>query len=332
MQSKHRRTYMFNFLMENPSNRAMADMCISVLRAANEFSHGGIHYDWSFHTGVKTLTSNPKNNFRHTLILLGDIHSKWIVPQDQRSRLLHHMQQSHRVILVAGAVFIPKQLKIFYQHSLAVHPNFIATATEEGLSITHSHSPFSHMGKAKSAISSIAALSLLIEIISEDFGTHAGIKVSEYIGLMRPMNDYLSKNNWKYLKQARGDKLISSCLKMMNENIEHPLKLSEIAKKLSVSKRQMERQFKKKVNQSPLNVYKNLRLEYANQLILYTDMPIREVGLASGFSGTTIFSRWYMWKYEISASEARASAYEGSSKTKSLMNNDFSYHYQRCSI
>lgn len=330
-QPKRIDIYMFDFLIENTTNKAMADVCINVLQSANELSNANTHYEWSVHTDVSTLVSGSGSRRNRTLVLFGDVDHRWVVAQGQRSKLRHQMQQSQRVMLVAGAVFVPSQLKIFCEHTLVAHPNFIAAATEENLPIENTHSPFSSAGKVRSAISGIAALNLIIETLSEDLGAHTGIMIAEYLGLTRPVKDYLSKNSWKYLKQARGDRLISSSLKVMSQNIETPIQVRKIAEKIGVSPRQMERHFQKKVNETPLSTYRNLRLEYANQLILYTDMPISEVGLASGFSSSATFSRWYKRKYKIRASDARNCAYETSPQNRSLIKNDLSYYNQRLS-
>ena len=331
MQPKRLKSQKFDFLLESEKSKAMVDVCINVLQSANELANADVHYEWSVHTNINTLNCNSGSRLNRTLVLFGDVNNRWQVAPEQRSKLRHQMQQSQRIMLIGGAAFLPRQLDVFKEHMLVVHPNFIAAAIEENFPVENTNAPFSATGRVKSAISGIAALNLFIEVLSEDLGHHTGIMIAEYLGLLRPKKDYLSKNSWKYLKQARGDQLISSSIKVMRENIETPIQVRKIAEKMGISPRQMERRFQKKINETPLTTYRNLRLEYANQLILYTDMPINEVGLASGFPNSATFSRWYKQKYKIRAAEARNCAYEAASQNQAKLESDLSYYNQRLS-
>lgn len=299
----------FDFLINNDASKAIIDVCIEMLQYANELSDANMQYKWSVHTDVKTLKSQSSTRDKRTLMLCGDIENRWAVENTQSSKFRYELQQSRRVILVASAIFIPRQLKLFQDNLFSVHPNFIAAAMEEGILINNNSHPFSSSGKIKSAISGIAVLNLIIDIVSEDLGVNTGDMLSEYLGLKRPERDYLSQNMWKYIKKSRGDELISSALNEMSEHIESPLRMYEIAKKVGVSSRQMERRFKEKVNDTPFSIYRNLRLERANQLIRHTNMPITEVIVACGFSNRVTFTHWYKRKFKACATETRNQAY-----------------------
>ncbi|NNE23022.1 MAG: helix-turn-helix domain-containing protein, partial [Rhizobiales bacterium] len=72
-----------------------------------------------------------------------------------------------------------------------------------------------------------------------------------------------------------------------------------------LSKRQMERRFQAEQDCSPLNFYLLLRLERAEQLLTYTAMTVRDVGLACGFASMAQFSRQYKAHHGFPPSQTR---------------------------
>lgn len=88
-----------------------------------------------------------------------------------------------------------------------------------------------------------------------------------------------------------GDAALDACLALMQDNMEFPLHISEIAQQANLSKRSLERKFNSLLKSTPNGYYRGLRLNKANNLLLNTDMRIHEIGLACGFpSGfTTIY-------------------------------------------
>ena len=90
---------------------------------------------------------------------------------------------------------------------------------------------------------------------------------------------------------STGEPALDSAVALMQEHLEFPLPISEIAVQAQVSKRSLERKFNRIMNTTPNGYYRGLRLNKANNLLLNTDMRIHEIGLACGFpSGfTTIY-------------------------------------------
>jgi transcriptional regulator GlxA family with amidase domain len=90
---------------------------------------------------------------------------------------------------------------------------------------------------------------------------------------------------------ATGDTAIDTAIALMQDHVEFPLPISQIAIKTGLSKRSLERRFARLTGTTPNGYYRSLRLNKANNLLLNTDMRISEIGLACGFpSGfTTIY-------------------------------------------
>lgn len=81
-----------------------------------------------------------------------------------------------------------------------------------------------------------------------------------------------------------GDRELDECIEIMQANIEDPLPIAELVRVLGLSNRSLERKFKQHLNTTPNRFYRELRLTKANNLLLNTNMSVRDVGLACGFS------------------------------------------------
>ncbi|WP_296059416.1 GlxA family transcriptional regulator [uncultured Amphritea sp.] len=94
-------------------------------------------------------------------------------------------------------------------------------------------------------------------------------------------------------------------IELMENNLEEPIGLDELAAFVDVSRRQLERMFLKYLNCSPSRYYLKLRLDRARQLLKQSSMAIVEISTACGFVSTPHFSRCYRKHIGISPRDER---------------------------
>jgi len=92
---------------------------------------------------------------------------------------------------------------------------------------------------------------------------------------------------------------------LMEANINEPLTSGEIAAHLEISRRQLERIFKKYLQEVPSKYYLNLRLEKARALLREGNASIVSIGLECGFSSGPHFSTAYRLGFGITPREER---------------------------
>lgn len=80
---------------------------------------------------------------------------------------------------------------------------------------------------------------------------------------------------------------------LMEENIEKPMSLEDIARSTGLSRRQIERLFRRHLDCVPKRYYLEMRLRRARELLLQTAMPIMDVTTSCGFKSPPHFSRCY---------------------------------------
>ena len=98
------------------------------------------------------------------------------------------------------------------------------------------------------------------------------------------------------------------CIGLMEKNLEQPLLPAELAARIGVSKRQLERLFRRYLVSTPARYYMDLRLQHGRQLLDQTAMPVTEVALACGFASPGHFSYRYRALYGLSPRQSRHSA------------------------
>ena len=96
------------------------------------------------------------------------------------------------------------------------------------------------------------------------------------------------------------DHRLAGAIALMKNNIEEPLSLKDLVFHLGISKRQLERLFKKQLITTPGKYYLNLRLwEARNILQAASKKAILQVGLSCGFSNAAHFSKAYRQRFGI---------------------------------
>ncbi|MDC0739292.1 helix-turn-helix domain-containing protein, partial [Cognatishimia sp. SS12] len=94
-------------------------------------------------------------------------------------------------------------------------------------------------------------------------------------------------------------------VRAMEDNLEVPLTISELAALVHVSVRQLERLFRRYLSQSPGRFYADMRLKRAHDLLHRTNMPLIDIAMACGFSSPSHFAKRYRLLYGVSPSQLR---------------------------
>lgn len=99
------------------------------------------------------------------------------------------------------------------------------------------------------------------------------------------------------------DSQIDHAIKLMQSNIEEPLKTTELAAALGQTTRSLERQFLRHLGRSPGRFYRELRLIRAQNFLVNTDMSILEIAASCGFGSN--FGKIYKAYYGKTPRETR---------------------------
>ena len=92
---------------------------------------------------------------------------------------------------------------------------------------------------------------------------------------------------------------------MMEAALDTPLPITTLARRLGVSPRALQAQFKSRLDATPQAHYLSLRLSEAERLVTQTALPLQDVALATGFTSQASFARAFRSAFGKSASAVR---------------------------
>lgn len=138
-----------------------------------------------------------------------------------------------------------------------------------------------------------APLDLMLNLIEHRLGSKVSKLVSEQFIVDRVRKD--TDRQYIPLRAQIGlsNRGLIRVAHLMEQHIEKPLSLEAIAKSSGLSRRQIERLFKRDLNCVPKRYYLQMRLRRARELLLQTAMPIMDITAACGFQSTPHFSKCY---------------------------------------
>ena len=99
--------------------------------------------------------------------------------------------------------------------------------------------------------------------------------------------------------------LVMRAVDLFTEDLSDPMPISEIAAKLGVSPRHVERSFKQATGQNPTNYFRTLRMKAARQIVLYSNHRMTDIAAAVGYRSVKSFSQHYQNNFDMSPSEDR---------------------------
>lgn len=143
----------------------------------------------------------------------------------------------------------------------------------------------------------IAPLDLMLTLIEARHGKDLAAQVSEQFIVERVRE---ATDRQHVVTRARiGDlyPAVTKAAEMMENSIESPLQIAEIAKSAGVSPRQLERLFKHHLGTEPSAFYMSLRLDRARELLRQTALSVTDVGVACGFQSMSHFSVTYRSRF-----------------------------------
>jgi len=131
------------------------------------------------------------------------------------------------------------------------------------------------------------AADLMLHLIAQRHGAALAHQVAaSFITTPRDGSDPQTQSN-----RPRMDPRIAHAIARMEERLDSPEPVADLARNLGLSPRRLETLFRATLNQSPAAYALSLRLASARRMITDTHHPLAEVALRTGFSSQSTLSR-----------------------------------------
>ncbi|RWK94396.1 GlxA family transcriptional regulator [Mesorhizobium sp.] len=187
-----------------------------------------------------------------------------------------------------------------------IHWSKLAAFSEVFRTARIQDSLFVKEGQYSTCAGELAAFDLALDFIS----THAGEITAQDVCKHATVEGRRSGSNRQTgssgLALARVSAKLAAAIRIMEENIESPLPLTKLAKRMELSRRQLERLFKTHISTTPAKYYLNLRVEHSRRLIEGTRLPMIDIAIASGFVSASHFAKCFKAIHGISPQNFRS--------------------------
>jgi transcriptional regulator GlxA family with amidase domain len=112
-------------------------------------------------------------------------------------------------------------------------------------------------------------------------------------GLILRMEKHAARQARPLLPMPNAPAKLQATLALMNEHLDRTLGIDELAHAMGISRRHLERLFKRSLGCSPSRHYLDLRLQQARQLLRAGEQPLSDVARECGFVSLQHFFRCY---------------------------------------
>lgn len=204
-------------------------------------------------------------------------------------------------ILAKAGVMDGIQMTIHWQHAQAVleaHPKILLT-----------RSLFIVDRNRLTCAGGTAPLDMMHALIAERHGAELARKVSDWFlhTEIRPAKGTQRAS----LVERYGvhNAMLLAALELIERHPGKPLRRNEVARRIGISTRQLDRLFAVKLKCSYQDHYRRIRLERSRELLHQSPATITEVAVACGFSSASHFARVYRESYGTTPSADRNSSH-----------------------
>lgn len=134
-----------------------------------------------------------------------------------------------------------------------------------------------------------AAMDLMHFLITRDHGAAFARSVSDWFLHTQVRSAGSAQKLSAAERHSVSHPALVAALEVMEAHIGDPLPQEAIAESAGVSTRQLRRLFRQRLLRSAAEVYRDLRLDHARDLLRQTTLSVAEIGLACGFSSSAHF-------------------------------------------
>ena len=161
-------------------------------------------------------------------------------------------------------------------------------------------------GPITTAAGRASTIEMVINLIAPHLSTADIAELSNRLMLSGVRKPHADQPNDITTLPVLSDGRIRAAVKAMEETLETPLNIYELAKTIGVSTRHLERMFKEVFDQTPARFYKQLRTKRARALIEETQMPMMEIAIATGFGSSGSMNEAVKREFGVTATKMRA--------------------------
>lgn len=293
----------------NPLNTAILvlDECntlsfaaaVDPMRAANRRA-GKTLFTWHFYTATErpaALTSGLQINglpidqlLRCDLLL---VVAGFRLEAQATPRLMASLRRLYAtgasLAAIDGGPWLVAQAGLLNGHTATTHWEDLEKFSQRFPDVSCLRDRFCISGRIATSGGASPCIDMMLYLIETRYGTDLARRVGSAF-LYDPM-PAATQRPLSIPRALQRHPQVVQALDIMGETLESPLSIPALAARVGTSPRSLELTFQTHLRASPKAVYLKMRLEEARRLATETQIPVRDIALATGFGSPTSFAR-----------------------------------------
>lgn len=242
----------------------------------------------------------------HYLILVAGDNVHQFYHSSVRQLIRNCYQRGMNIGATSTAAFLLGYAGLLTEHRCTVHWEYLTAFREEYPNVEVTQSLFEIDRRVLTCSGGVGGLDMLLQIIAQKHGQLLSDKIADqYLHSNVRGSDSEQRNSLTQRYKVYNPCLIK-VLKLMEENIESPLSLVQLAQAVHLSRRQLQRLFVSEMSNSVQQFYRQLRLDKATILLRETGLSSANIALICGFNSSAYFSQCYREYKGVTPRQARA--------------------------
>jgi len=227
---------------------------------------------------------------------------------EQLNQFLHRCKRKKMIIggMCSGAFLLAKS-GLLDGYRCTIHWEYIASLREPAPAVIVSEELFELDRDRYTVSGGSAPLDMMLELVRQAHGKDLVVSISEQFVCDRMRGKYDKQRIPLRLLLGTDQPKLTEAVELMESNLEELIAMDDLASLVGISRRQLERLFKKYLGCVPRQYYLNLRLKKARQLLLQTSCSVSQIAIACGFVSSSHFSKSYRDVFGVSPREERQS-------------------------
>lgn len=317
----------FTFYLLDGFTQHAFTSAIEALRLANDVL-GRPHFSWRILTrdgqparsscGMRMMADAALTSERdglhqpgcpHMIVVCG---GRAIPPADGKAEGWLRMSRRGRVPVagLAGGLYSLARAGVLDGRRCAVHWEHFPDFSERFFAAKARQTAFEIDGELFTCAGGNAPFDMFLRIVEDDLGRDVANRICE-VALSERVRKAGERQRLPLQTRVGIDnRLLIGIIEQMEANLAEPLKLAEMSTPTGLSRRQIERLFRREMGRSPKRYYLQMRLERAHLLLVNSSLPVFEIAVACGFSSASHFSRTYRDTYGCTPQRTRLAEHE----------------------
>lgn len=137
----------------------------------------------------------------------------------------------------------------------------------------------------------MTAFDLVLDLIRQSHGSVLSLEVSGFF--LHQSTEATTRHQFRAPHSA----IVENCVSLMSANLENPLPIGTLARRVKLTQRTLSRLFQAELGVPPKTVYKRLRLSAARRYVQQSTYSISEIAIRCGYGNAAAMTRAFVAEY-----------------------------------